>query len=93
LRRHAVDSDPEQFLRLRACRCLGRGQRRGDIDPNTDTDLHSYHHSCPDSDGYANSDRYSCTHVNTFTNPDSHSYRHGYANSCRYSYAHSYPDS
>ena len=37
-----IDSDPEQFLRLRACRCLGCGQRCSGIDPNTNTNIYGF---------------------------------------------------
>jgi hypothetical protein len=87
LRRHAVDPDPEQFLRLRACRCLGCGQRRvgGDSNPDTFTNnwyththFHSYRHGHPNSDGYSNSycHIHGCTHAVTYTDPNSHSYRY-----------------
>jgi hypothetical protein len=36
--RHLVDADSKQFLRIWACRCLGRGKFRDDIDSNAYAD-------------------------------------------------------
>jgi hypothetical protein len=42
----------------------------------------------PDANG--NRHRYSCTHPNTFTDADVHSYRYSYRHSYRHSYRYSY---
>jgi hypothetical protein len=103
--RHLVDADSEQLLRLRARRCLGRGQLGGDINANADSSDNT--HSDPDNDAYTHTNGHPHTdtnssrntHTNSNPHPDTNSSRNAHtdghphtdANSSRNAYSNSHP--
>ena len=68
LRRHALDPDPEQLLRLRARRCPGRGQLGGRVNANSDTHSDPDRTPTPTATGYSHS--YSDADSNAHGNSD-----------------------